>query len=85
MPDILNPDVGAGREEEPVDRYEEEADHVAGEGNADEENWKSLKINIHYKYICGVLVRSHQSLVFEAVVDRSNEQPEGPKVFKPGK
>ena len=38
MPDILNPDVGAGREEEPVDRYEEEADHVAGEGNADEEN-----------------------------------------------
>ena len=27
---------------------------------------------------------SYQSLIFEAVVDRSDEQPEGPKVFKPG-
>ena len=27
---------------------------------------------------------SYQSLIFEAVVDGSNEQPEGPKVFKPG-
>ena len=43
MPDILDPDVGAGREEEPVNWYEEEADHVTGQGDADEEYWKSLK------------------------------------------
>ena len=55
MPDVLDPDVGAGRKEEPVNWYEEKADHVAGEGNTDEENWKSLKINIFkYKYICGI-------------------------------
>ena len=38
VPDVLHPDVGAGSEEEPVDRYEEETDHVAGQGYADEEN-----------------------------------------------
>ena len=54
MPDVLHPDVGTGREEQPVNWYEEKADHVAGEGNADEENWKSLKINIYKnKYIYG--------------------------------
>ena len=37
VPDVLDPDVGARREEEPVDRDEEEADHVAGQGDADEE------------------------------------------------
>ena len=37
MPDVLDPDVGARREEEPVDWDEEEADHVAGQGDADEE------------------------------------------------
>ena len=47
MPNVLNPDVGTGREEEPVNWYEEKADHVAGKGNTDEENWKSLKINIY--------------------------------------
>jgi hypothetical protein len=34
MPDELDPGIGAGGEDEPVDRYEEEADHVAGQGNA---------------------------------------------------
>jgi len=43
MPDVLDPDIGAGGEEEPVDRYEEEADHVAGQGDAHEEYWKSLQ------------------------------------------
>ena len=38
MPDVLDPHVGAGREEQPVDRYEEEADHVAGQGYTDEEH-----------------------------------------------
>ena len=30
VPDVLNPHVGAGGEEEPMDWDEEEADHVAG-------------------------------------------------------
>ena len=51
MPNVLNPDVGARREEEPVDWYEEKADHVAGEGNADEEHRKSLKINTFKIYL----------------------------------
>ncbi len=34
MPDVLDPDIGAGGEDEPVDRYEEKPDHVAGQGNA---------------------------------------------------
>jgi hypothetical protein len=34
MPDVLDPDICAGGEDELVDRYEEEADHVAGQGNA---------------------------------------------------
>ena len=37
VPDVLDPHVGARCEEEPVDRDEEEADHVAGQGDADEE------------------------------------------------
>ena len=37
VPDVLDPDVGARREEQPVDRDEEEADHVTGQGDADEE------------------------------------------------
>ncbi len=37
VPYILNPDVGAGREEEPVYGDEQVADHVAGDGDADEE------------------------------------------------
>ena len=45
MPDVLNPDIGAGSKEEPVNWYEEKADHVAGEGNTDEEHGKSLKIS----------------------------------------
>ena len=51
MPDVLNPDVGTGREEKPVDWYEEKADHVAGEGNTDEEHGKSLKIKIYENFI----------------------------------
>ena len=43
VPDVLDPHVGARREEEPVDRDEEEADHVAGQGDADEEYWERLK------------------------------------------
>ena len=43
MPDVLHPDVCTGREEEPVHRDEEEADHVASQGNTDEKYWKSLK------------------------------------------
>ena len=46
MPDVLDPDVGAGRKEEPVHRDEEEADHVAGQCDADEKYWKSLKKNL---------------------------------------
>lgn len=42
VPDVLDPDVGARREEEPVDWDEEEADHVAGQGDADEEYWERL-------------------------------------------
>lgn len=37
VPDVLHPDVRAGGEEQPVNRYEEEAEHVRGEGDADEE------------------------------------------------
>lgn len=37
VPDILDPDVGAGRKEEPVHRDEEEADHITGQRNTDEE------------------------------------------------
>ena len=51
MPDVLNPDIGAGSKEEPVNWYEEKADHVAGEGNTDEEHGKSLKINIYENFI----------------------------------
>ena len=43
VPDVLDPHVGARCEEEPVDRDEEEADHVAGQGDADEEYWERLK------------------------------------------
>lgn len=38
VPHVLHPDVGAGDEEQPVDRYEEEAEHVGGERDADEED-----------------------------------------------
>jgi hypothetical protein len=38
VPDVLDPDVGAGGEEEPVNRDEEKANHVGGESNADKED-----------------------------------------------
>ena len=44
VPDVLNPHIGAGSEEQPVDWNEQETDHVAGESNADEKYWKRLKI-----------------------------------------
>ena len=37
VPYVLDPDVGAGSEEEPVHRDEEEADHITGQRNTDEE------------------------------------------------
>jgi hypothetical protein len=37
MPDVLDPDISAGGKEEPVHRYEEEADHVACQRYAHEE------------------------------------------------
>ena len=43
MPDVLDPDIGAGRKEQPMHRYEEEADHVAGQSYAHEEYWKRLQ------------------------------------------
>ena len=43
MPDVLDPHVGASREEQPVYWDEEEANHVAGQSDADEKYWKSLK------------------------------------------
>ena len=36
VPDVLDPDVGACRKEQPVHRDEQEADHVAGQCDADE-------------------------------------------------
>lgn len=38
VPDVLHPDVGAGREKQPVHRYEEETEHVAGQRHAHEEH-----------------------------------------------
>lgn len=37
VPDVLDPDVGAGSKEEPMDRDEEEAQHVRRECDAHEE------------------------------------------------
>ena len=36
MPDVLDPHVGASREEQPVYWDEEEANHVAGQSDTDE-------------------------------------------------
>ena len=37
MPNILDPNVGAGGKKQPVDRDEQKANHVGRYGNANEE------------------------------------------------
>ena len=37
MPHILNPNVGTGSKKQPMDRYKEETNHIAGQCNANEE------------------------------------------------
>lgn len=43
MPDILDPYVGAGSEEQPLDGDEEEADDVGRKRHAHEEHRESLR------------------------------------------
>lgn len=40
VPNILDPDVGAGGEEQPMNRDEQKANHVGRDGNANEEYWE---------------------------------------------
>ena len=48
MPHILNPNVGTGSKKQPMDRYKEETNHIAGQCNANEEYWECLKIEQYY-------------------------------------
>ena len=43
VPNILDPDVGAGCEEQPMNRDEQKANHVGRDGNANEEYWECLQ------------------------------------------
>ena len=43
VPNILDPDVGAGCKEQPMNRDEQKANHVGRDGNANEEYWECLK------------------------------------------
>ena len=37
VPNILDPDIGTGSKEQPMYWYEQKANHVAGQSNANEE------------------------------------------------
>ena len=43
VPNILDPDVGAGSKEQPMNRDEQKANHVGRDGNANEKYWECLK------------------------------------------
>ena len=58
MPHVLHPDVGARRKEEPVDRDKEEADHVAGQGDAYEEYWERLEFE-NFFFSSNILIQSN--------------------------
>ena len=83
MPNILDPYIGASSEKQPVYGNEEEANHIAGQSDADEKYWKSLKRKKELQIIHKEITSSYQSLILKAVVNGSHEQPKGPEVLEP--
>ena len=43
MPNILDPNVGAGSKKQPMNRDKQKTNHVGRDGNANEKYWECLK------------------------------------------
>lgn len=96
MPNILHPDVGAGREKQPLHWDEKQTHQIGGDGYADEQDRESLAERLIWWVVksddsiaggrllvclrvCVSVIITHQSLVFERVIHRTQQQPEWPE------